>query len=228
VWTVPRDWAGETVVILAGGPSVLDQDLSLLKGRRVIAINSAEDSTRRPTCCSSPIPMVDAFHPEPAFGGLIVTTCAWSDKRIKNLKKVAQARDFHQALTHWRWPRRVSPAPSIWRCISGRRPRHPARRRWADRSGGVGTTMARCLSLARSKGSFDRHAAEFKAWRRRSHSGVEVINCSPVSHVDLWPKMTLQEAVKEPMLQRVSKPSISVLSMYGMGDCIVSARLCAN
>jgi hypothetical protein len=41
MWTVPRDWAGETVTILAGGPSVLSQDLSLLTGRRVIAINSA-------------------------------------------------------------------------------------------------------------------------------------------------------------------------------------------
>jgi hypothetical protein len=36
-----RDWEGETVFILAGGPSVLGLDLSLLKGRRVIAINSA-------------------------------------------------------------------------------------------------------------------------------------------------------------------------------------------
>jgi hypothetical protein len=32
------DWSDETVFIVAGGPSVLDQDLSVLRGRRVIAI----------------------------------------------------------------------------------------------------------------------------------------------------------------------------------------------
>lgn len=40
-WVVPRDWPGETVFIVGGGPSVLEQDVELLRGRRVIAINSS-------------------------------------------------------------------------------------------------------------------------------------------------------------------------------------------
>lgn len=44
LWKVKREWAGEDVFILAGGPSVLQQDLSLLTGRRVIAINSAYEA----------------------------------------------------------------------------------------------------------------------------------------------------------------------------------------
>ena len=40
-WTVPHEWPGETVFIVAGGPSVLGQDLGSLRGRRVIAINSS-------------------------------------------------------------------------------------------------------------------------------------------------------------------------------------------
>jgi hypothetical protein len=40
-WSVPREWPGETVFIIGGGPSVLGQDLELLRGRRVIAINSS-------------------------------------------------------------------------------------------------------------------------------------------------------------------------------------------
>jgi hypothetical protein len=40
-WSVPPEWAGEACFIVAGGPSVLRQDLSLLAGRRVIVINSA-------------------------------------------------------------------------------------------------------------------------------------------------------------------------------------------
>lgn len=40
-WSVPREWPGETVFIVGGGPSVLTVDLEALCGRRVIAINSS-------------------------------------------------------------------------------------------------------------------------------------------------------------------------------------------
>jgi hypothetical protein len=40
-WSVPREWPGETVFIIGGGPSVLGQNLEALRGRRVIVINSS-------------------------------------------------------------------------------------------------------------------------------------------------------------------------------------------
>jgi hypothetical protein len=40
-WSVPREWPGECCFIVAGGPSVLEQDLDVLRGRRVIVINSS-------------------------------------------------------------------------------------------------------------------------------------------------------------------------------------------
>jgi hypothetical protein len=40
-WSVPHEWKGKTAFIVAGGPSVLGQDLSLLHRQRVIAINSS-------------------------------------------------------------------------------------------------------------------------------------------------------------------------------------------
>jgi len=40
-WSVPREWPGETVFIVGGGPSVLGLGLEALRGRRVIAINSS-------------------------------------------------------------------------------------------------------------------------------------------------------------------------------------------
>jgi hypothetical protein len=40
-WSVAREWAGETVFIIGGGPSVLGVDLEVLRGRRVIVINSS-------------------------------------------------------------------------------------------------------------------------------------------------------------------------------------------
>jgi hypothetical protein len=40
-WSVLREWPGETVFIVGGGPSVLAVDLEALRGQRVIAINSS-------------------------------------------------------------------------------------------------------------------------------------------------------------------------------------------
>ncbi len=40
-WKVPQEWGAETAFIVAGGPSVLDIDLELLRGRNVIVINSS-------------------------------------------------------------------------------------------------------------------------------------------------------------------------------------------
>ena len=40
-WKVTREWEGETAFVVGGGPSVLTQNLELLRGRRVVAINSS-------------------------------------------------------------------------------------------------------------------------------------------------------------------------------------------
>jgi hypothetical protein len=40
-WTIPQIWEGETCYIIGGGPSVKTAELSLLRGRRTIAVNNA-------------------------------------------------------------------------------------------------------------------------------------------------------------------------------------------
>ena len=40
-WTVSPEWKGETVFIIGGGPSVADQNVESLRGRKVIVINSS-------------------------------------------------------------------------------------------------------------------------------------------------------------------------------------------
>lgn len=40
-WTPEPIWEGETAYLLAGGPSLRDVDLSLLRGRKVLTINSS-------------------------------------------------------------------------------------------------------------------------------------------------------------------------------------------
>jgi hypothetical protein len=40
-WQIPPEWQGENAFIVAGGPSVKSIDLELLRGQRVIAVNSS-------------------------------------------------------------------------------------------------------------------------------------------------------------------------------------------
>lgn len=41
VWSAEREWPNETVYIIASGPSISSQNIELLRGRRVIVINSS-------------------------------------------------------------------------------------------------------------------------------------------------------------------------------------------
>jgi hypothetical protein len=43
-WTIEPGWVGETAFIVGGGPSLRGVDLSVLKGQRVIAINSSYEA----------------------------------------------------------------------------------------------------------------------------------------------------------------------------------------
>jgi hypothetical protein len=43
-WNIQPEWQGETAYIVAGGPSVKSENLELLKGKRVIAINSSYEA----------------------------------------------------------------------------------------------------------------------------------------------------------------------------------------
>lgn len=40
-WSAPPLWRGETAFVVCGGPSVLQQDLRAIEGRRIIAVNSS-------------------------------------------------------------------------------------------------------------------------------------------------------------------------------------------
>ncbi len=41
MWSVPPEWTGETAFLIGGGPSLRGFDASILRGRRVIAINNS-------------------------------------------------------------------------------------------------------------------------------------------------------------------------------------------
>jgi len=107
-WPVPREWPGETVFIIAGGPSVLGQDLDALRGRRVIAINSSVHAA----------PWADIlffgdwrwwYEPEnraaaTSFAGRVVTTSRVPDKRVlvcRKTKPPGLALDRNSLMQRW-------------------------------------------------------------------------------------------------------------------------------
>lgn len=220
-----RDWEGETAFVLAGGPSVLDLDLSLLKGRRVIAINSAHLT----------YPSADALFyadagwwtdtgwKEPAFAGEIFTTSSvGGPKTVKRLVKIKPALGVSTD------PGRVAmDATSVAGATNILIHRGVARIIWLGVDGCLGPNGRRHHHGARYpnpliKGWFDRHRKELESLAPSIRAlGVEIINCSPVSHIACWPKMSLPEALAlpPPKGQPVPpKPSLVLLGMYGMGD----------
>lgn len=225
MWSIAREWEGETAFVLAGGASVRDLDLSPLKGRRVVAINSAWKSW----------PDVDFlffadgrwwrdgnFEGAAGFAGKIITTAAacYGPKNILRLGKVdpsnGLAKKPHQVafssssvtgvinlLVHLGVARIVLLGVDGRLAGDGQKHHHGVKYPWAH--------VANC---------FDRHVAEFLAVAPSIRAaGVEVINVNPDSAIDAWPKVPFQEVIA--MLQRLPvKPSLVVLSMYGMGDCL--------
>lgn len=190
MWSVPREWAGETVVILAGGPSVNQQDLSLLSGRRVIAINSAWKL----------YPSADVLffadgrwwqHFRPDFAGMCVSTGVTTSPRVKRLEKVEPVAMSTDPRNLALKTSSVSGAINLalhfgagkivllgvdGKQSNGRRHAHDDNYPWPL-----------------IDGCFDKHAAEFR--QVAPSIPVAVINCSPVSDLDLWPRMTLEQAL---------------------------------
>jgi hypothetical protein len=93
-WRVSRDWPGETVFLVASGPSLKLLELSRLEGRRVIVVNSSW--LHWPT--ADFLVFADGrwwrtkrLRPENGqFSGDIVTTAAEiGDRHVKKLRKIA-------------------------------------------------------------------------------------------------------------------------------------------
>lgn len=197
IWSVPRLWPGDAVFVVAGGPSFTREQAELLRGRRVIAINSAWRT----------VPFADVLlfgdrrwwmelgqKTTGAFAGELVTTSnSVSDPRVRNLYKLAPpkwATDPRYLTMKWT----TATAAVNFACHAGaaavallgldgrdapggRRHNHDDRYPWPPRAD-----------------SYQRHADEFKSVARAiAAQGVTVVNCSPGSAHDCWPKRPLEE-----------------------------------
>lgn len=186
------DWTGETVVILAGGPSVLDLDLSLLLGHRVIAINSAwKLYPHADVLFFADGRWFERFKPN-GFTGLCVTTGNVTDPTVMSFAKVAPMHLATEpdklALNRSSVTGAINLAVHLGagkvillgvdgKFVDGRRHGHDDEYPWHFVAG-----------------SYEQQAAEFR--QVASSIPVPVINCSPVSDLDVWPRMSLADALE--------------------------------
>ena len=201
MWSVPRQWPGETVFVLASGPSVNEIDLSLLTGRRVIAVKSSWVT----------YPEADVLffadgrwwkrpglRPK-TFAGMIITTAAEiGDPRVLKLRKVppaALSSDTDRVAlartsttgainlaVHFGAARIVLLGVDGKLAADGRRHCHGLTWPWAKGA---------------ERQSFEDQAAEYRAIVPSAlELGVEIINANPDSAIDAFPRLPFLECLR--------------------------------
>ncbi len=88
-WLVPPEWAGETAFLLAGGPSLRGFDASVLRGRRVIAINNSWELAPWAAVlyfCDMKWWTWHGDRVSSEFEGRYIVTPAFTDSRVKTIK----------------------------------------------------------------------------------------------------------------------------------------------
>ncbi len=196
---IGRDWEGETAFIVGGGTSVLSQDIETIHGRRVIVINSSYET----------VPFADylIYHDEQwwrkhrhlvsAFRGIIINVTKTRQKCERRLfaRKASPpglARD-PQSLTMFRTTftaainlavhlgaSRIVLLGADGKMGADGRSHHHAPHTWwkfnTDR--------------------WDKHRAELATLIEPLRDlGIDVVNASPGTAWDMWPVMTLKDAI---------------------------------
>jgi hypothetical protein len=202
-WNVEREWDGETAFVICGGTSVAGMDLSCLKGRKVVAVNSSYEV--------APFADILFFGDQRwwskhrskviSFKGRIATASARAEKkdpkRLLLLKRrtpppglvvdsdcVVMERTSLQAamnlLVHLGVKRIVLIGADMRRGADGKSHHHsphPWKNKPGDKSWDLQMKQLQLIVDPLKK------------------LQVEVINTSMISRLPWWPKMTLEEAI---------------------------------
>jgi hypothetical protein len=198
-WRCEPEWPGEAVFIVAGGPSVLMQDLELLRGRRVIVINSSIHA----------VPWADMLffgdwrwfeqdqdnkRAVQAFEGVPIcanTHTPWHHAIVRKMRRKPPAMlSQDPCAVSYKWTS-VTAAINLavhrgaaaivllgadGRAINGQHHHHKPHK-WPVKPG-----------------CWDKHKAELAVIARQLK--IPVLNASPGSAWNMWPVMTLPEAIE--------------------------------
>ncbi|RUW73676.1 hypothetical protein [Mesorhizobium sp. M2A.F.Ca.ET.067.02.1.1] len=204
MWTAEKIWPGETVFILAAGPSTRALDLSSLEGRRVIAVKSAWKEYPK----ADVLFFADgrwwrekALRPGPdEFAGLIVTSAKEiGDPRVKVIGRAVNARHGFATRPDQVALERSSTTGAINLAIhfgaariallgvdakigvDGRRHNHGLRWPWPP-----------------SKSCWKDQINEFAMMApSAAKAGVEIVNANPDSAVTCWPRVPFDQCIEK-------------------------------
>ncbi len=196
-WRVPPQWPGESVFVIAGGPSVKLQKIESLRGRRVIVINSSCDTA----------PWADyLFFMDArvwrknragvdAFQGQLVTTSAVPEKRALRLHKRKPEDGF--ASDPGEVMGRRTTLSLVLNAIA-----HMGGRRRVVLLGADGKMSAAGERnhyeplAAHRPGTFEDQRAELALTVKPLEAlGIEVFNASPGSALPFWPIVNLEDVI---------------------------------
>jgi hypothetical protein len=198
LWSASAEWTGEAGFVIAGGPSVLQQPVPLLTGRRVVAINSSWEifPTADILLFADHRWWIENRRRLSGFKGRIVTVSELSaDPRLLHLRKaqpppaltarrdsLAMTRTTLQAainlLVHFGCIRIVLLGADMRAGADGRTHHHRPHP-WASKPGCWAVQMEglqQVVPLLAAK-------------------GIEVFNASPCSAIEWWPKKPLTECL---------------------------------
>lgn len=202
-WHIEPVWQGATVYIVAGGSSVGSQNLDLLRGRKVIAINSSYETVpfaqylffadvrwyndhrkrrwflrfagQKVTCSDAvennpKVLRLRRVKPPPGFV---------EERNAVACQKSSMQGGMNMAV-HLGAKRLVLLGADGCRAPDGRT-HHHAPHKWPNKPGNR---------------TWDIQLPEVKLIAEPlKQRGIEVINTSPITRIDWWPKMTLEEAL---------------------------------
>jgi hypothetical protein len=208
IWTVEPLWLGETCFILAGGPSLADVDLSLLRGQRTITINSSVFRSLEAGLDDGVLYFVD---PEwfdiprrreavEKWRGLVVTPSTAAKKALPWINRI-------ELETRRGFPPLNSPTVRRGRS-SGQTCIALARALGATTVGLLGYDMQEVggrehhhddyRGESRDPGMYRNHfLPSFKGWNEDAkRAGVRVLNCTPDSALDEFEKVDMHELLQ--------------------------------
>lgn len=200
LWTCLPEWEGHTAFIVCGGPSVASQNIELLRGRKVIAVNLSWEK----------VPFADFlyftdskwyYHNRPLIdrgfkGRIVSTTPSPCGPQVLYMQKVAPKTcgltDIRNALVVEKTSAQAATNLAVH--LGSKRVVLLGLDNQPDKDGK--THHHRPHPWKVNAGDWDLQRDDLSRIRKPAKRlGIEIINTSPVSRIDFWPKLTLEEAL---------------------------------
>ncbi len=217
-WNPPRIWAENAVYIIGGGPSLIGMDLSPLKSKRVIGVNTAYRDfpgvvdllwfgDRKFWSDEKPGFFGFKHHIKANFTGLVATCCQGALSLDKEVKKFKRGRHLGMCIHKTKAGMQLKPRYISWNGNSGASAINVAAHLGAKAIVLLGFDMDYSedgkknyhnhYKSEKAAVNFKEHKRGFPEIKRNADMlGIEIVNANPLSAIDVFPKMTFEKALE--------------------------------